>query len=259
MSADVLLLDYEPRSIARIRGLLQTLGVQVILATDGPTGIREFERSRPDLTLVQDLLPKKHGFDVCRELKATPLGKERPIVLLAFVRPGKWRAVRSSGCDDCIEKPFDDLTLLNKVQRFLTPNHEGTCDAGPNGRRGVADIAEEEPAVVSFGDVEEIDAVLNELLAHGETTPASDGPARAAEDAASDPPPPEPVVNESVAPDDVSASQAVTTLEDEAPKKSPRPRARNARKARGRRRSRARVNSLGGRAAPRAADSGPRP
>jgi DNA-binding response OmpR family regulator len=119
MSKTVLLVDYDPRSIDRIRRFLEPLGVRTVLATDGHAAEREFHRVLPDLTLVQDLIPKKRGSQVCRDLKESLQGSHRPILLLACLRNGNRTAVRTSGCDDWIETPFDAPTLLTKVRRFL--------------------------------------------------------------------------------------------------------------------------------------------
>jgi DNA-binding response OmpR family regulator len=119
MRKTILLVDYDPRSIDTIRRWLATLQVQTVLATDGETGEREYHRMRPDLTLVQEILPKKRGIDLCRDLKNSTLGAYHPVVLLAFVRDGGRYRLLSSRCDDVVEKPFDEETLLAKVRKFL--------------------------------------------------------------------------------------------------------------------------------------------
>jgi len=119
MPKTVLLVDYDPRSIDAIRRSLATLRIQTVLATDGVAGEREYHRVRPDLTLVQEILPKKRGVDLCRDLKNSLSGAHHPVVLLAFVRNGGRSRILASRCDDLIEKPFDEETLLAKVRKFL--------------------------------------------------------------------------------------------------------------------------------------------
>ena len=120
MTKTVLLIDYNPRSISRIRSLLNAAGYHTIVAHDGAQGIEEFERSSPRLTLIQDLLPKGHGFQVCRDLKETEHGRSRPIVLLTAPRSGGRRhELLATKCDDFVEKPFDDETLLRIVRRII--------------------------------------------------------------------------------------------------------------------------------------------
>jgi len=119
MAKTVLLVDYDPKSIDAIRRSLATMGLRTLLATDGEAGEREFHRARPDLTLVQDVIPKKLGIDLCRALKASPTRGDQPVVLLAYVKNGGRHRVLTSGCDDWIEKPFDEPTLLAKVRKYL--------------------------------------------------------------------------------------------------------------------------------------------
>jgi CheY-like chemotaxis protein len=119
MKKIVLLVDYDPRSIDAIRRCLAPLGVTLLLATDADAGEREFHRALPDLTLIQDLIPKRRGIDLCRSLKDSPAGQYQPVVLLADIRNGGRRRVIDSGCDTLIEKPFDDGTLVKVVRRFI--------------------------------------------------------------------------------------------------------------------------------------------
>jgi two-component system OmpR family response regulator len=119
MTKTVLLVDYDPRSIDGIRRALSTLGVRTVLATDGETGVREFHRARPDLTLVQEVIPKMRGIDLCRALKSCPEAGHQPVILLACARGGARARMLASRCDDLIEKPFDEATLLAKVRKFV--------------------------------------------------------------------------------------------------------------------------------------------
>ena len=64
MAYTVLLIDYDPKSIERIRGLLASIPARVVQARCGRSGLEEYRRARPDLTIVQDLIPNLHGFDV---------------------------------------------------------------------------------------------------------------------------------------------------------------------------------------------------
>jgi two-component system, OmpR family, response regulator MprA len=115
----ILLVDYDPRSIDAIRRSLSTLHVQTVLAMDGEAAEREYHRMQPDLTLVQEIIPKKRGIDLCRDLKNSACGAQHPVVLLAFARSGGRSRRLASRCDDLLEKPFDEATLLAKVRKFL--------------------------------------------------------------------------------------------------------------------------------------------
>jgi len=118
----ILLIDYEPRSVARIRDALEGAGLTVEVAGDGVAGIQAFHRIQPDLTLVEAMLPKKHGFEVCQELKQTPHGKSTPVLVITAVYKGrKYRhqAMHHYGANGYLEKPIDDLELVSTVRDAL--------------------------------------------------------------------------------------------------------------------------------------------
>ena len=119
MFKTVMLVDYDPRSIDRIRSVLAGLGVRFVLSKDGWSAEDEFIRALPDVTLVQEILPKKSGYQLCTDLKASPLGKRRRVLLLARAHNGNRQKVLESGCDEWISKPFEDATLLATVRKHL--------------------------------------------------------------------------------------------------------------------------------------------
>jgi DNA-binding response OmpR family regulator len=119
MSKTVLLVDYDPRSIDRIRAALNGIGVSMVLATDGWSAEVEFQRTLPDVTLVQDIIPKKTGYQLCRDLKSTATGARRRVLLLARAHSGNRHRVLNSGCDEWIAKPFDEPTLIAAVKKHL--------------------------------------------------------------------------------------------------------------------------------------------
>jgi len=120
MARTVLLIDYSPRSISRIRTLLQETGYRTIVAHDAAEGMAEFRNATPELTLIQDLLPKGHGYEVCRELKDSEHGHRSPVILLTAPRSGGRRhELLQTRCDDFVEKPFTDEALLTAVRKIL--------------------------------------------------------------------------------------------------------------------------------------------
>lgn len=134
----ILLIDYEPRSIERFRDPLIGAGYGIEIATDGVSGIEAFHRLNPDLVLVEAMIPKKHGFEVCQELKRTPHGRKTPVIITTGVYKGrKYRtqALHIYGCDEYIEKPIAPEHLLEIVGKFLKPGPSGapprSTDPGP--------------------------------------------------------------------------------------------------------------------------------
>ena len=129
--------------VASIRlGLEDTLkakGYEVAVATRGQAGLELAERSRPDLIILDIMLPDLDGFEVCRRLK-NPRGgmPEVPIIMLS-ARGAELDRVRGLelGADDYVTKPFSLMELLARVAAVL--------------RRGARAAAE--PEALEFGDV----------------------------------------------------------------------------------------------------------
>lgn len=128
----ILLIDYEPRSIERFKQPLSEAGYTVEVATDGLSGIEAFHRLNPDMVLVEAMIPKKHGFEVCQELKRTPHGRRTPVLITTGVYKGrKYRtqALHIYGCDEYIEKPIAPEQLLAVVGKFFGPSAAAAATA----------------------------------------------------------------------------------------------------------------------------------
>jgi len=122
MSAKILIIDYEPRGIRQLNDPLEAAGYEILIAKDGLAGVQAFHDSRPDLVLIEAMLPKRHGFEVCQELKHTAHGRKTPIVIVTSVYKGrKYRsqAIHQHGCDEYLEKPIAPDKLLEVVTRLL--------------------------------------------------------------------------------------------------------------------------------------------
>ncbi len=128
----ILLIDYDPRSTEQLSSSLAGAGYRVEVAEDGLAGIEAFSRVRPHLTLIEAMIPKKHGFEVCQELKRTSHGRQSAIVIMTAVYKGrKYRqnALHDYGCDEYLEKPFSDKLLLETVRKFCPA---GEAPAAPD-------------------------------------------------------------------------------------------------------------------------------
>lgn len=118
----ILLIDYDPRSIQHVEGLLTAAGHRVEVAKNGLAGLESFRKSKPSLVLVEAMLPKKHGFEVCQEIKQSPEGRDVPVIIITAVYRGrKYRsqAFHMYKCDEYLEKPIADDRLKEVVERFL--------------------------------------------------------------------------------------------------------------------------------------------
>jgi TonB family protein len=140
-SRKVLLIDYDPESIESIRGPLVRAGYEVEIASDGIAGIEAFGRLKPDLVLIEPMVPKKHGFQVCQEIKSTPEGRDTPVLITTgFYRGRKHRdeAHESYGCDDYLEKPIAEELLLSTCGKFLIDTQEPPIPVADEARASVS-------------------------------------------------------------------------------------------------------------------------
>jgi len=118
----ILLIHYDPRSQDKHRQLLEENGFKVLLAKDGATGIATFLEREPDLVLLEAMLPKVHGFEVCADLKKTTLGRKTPVVIMSSIYKGrKYRheAMHTHGADDFLEMPMDTAKLVAALTKLL--------------------------------------------------------------------------------------------------------------------------------------------
>lgn len=153
----ILLIDYSPRSIEQIRTPLEAAGYTVKVANNGTEGKTAFLRILPDLTLIEPMLPKKHGFEVCRELKETAEGESVPFLLLVSVYQGRRhrdQARHQSKCDGFVEKPIRENVLLETIANAIGERSPRTRPAagaaaavvGPNAPAAVSDPAPARPS-----------------------------------------------------------------------------------------------------------------
>jgi TonB family protein len=130
----ILVVDYEPRSLEVSRAPLAAAGFKVETASDGVAGLEAYNRLKPDLVLIEAMLPKKHGFEVCQTIKSSPAGKRTPVLITTAVYKGrKYRtqALHIYGCDDYVEKPIAPEALVELCRRFLKDSTPAAATAMP--------------------------------------------------------------------------------------------------------------------------------
>jgi DNA-binding response OmpR family regulator len=113
----VLVIDDEPGLIQLIRDIFGRAGAQVLGACDGPEGIRQFHAHRPDLIILDVMMPGMDGFDVCRHLRQL---SDVPILMLTVLgRDEDVTRGLESGADDFVTKPFANQVLLARARALL--------------------------------------------------------------------------------------------------------------------------------------------
>ena len=118
MSSRILLIEDEPGLVVTVADLLLLEGYQVESASDGQAGFEKAAAGGFDLIILDVMLPRKMGFDVCRELRQR--GVDTAILMLTAKSQVSDRVVGLKlGADDYLTKPFDPAELLARVEALL--------------------------------------------------------------------------------------------------------------------------------------------
>ena len=121
MPLKVLIADDEPNIVLSLEFLLNSHGYEVAVARDGNEALQLAAAFRPDLVLLDVMIPLINGFDVCRELRADPLQRSLKILMLtARGRESEVKRGFSVGADAYVTKPFATRELIAKVQELLS-------------------------------------------------------------------------------------------------------------------------------------------
>ncbi|MBK8452576.1 MAG: response regulator [Thiofilum sp.] len=120
MSRTVLIADDEPNILISLEFLMKREGFRVLLAHNGQEALDHITHETPDLLLLDVMMPKKTGFDVCQELRAQEAYQQLPILMLtAKGRDTDIAKGMALGANDYMLKPFSTKELVQKVRDML--------------------------------------------------------------------------------------------------------------------------------------------
>jgi len=120
MSQNILIVDDEPNIVISLEFLMKREGFGVSVAVDGEEALRKIAEIRPDLVLLDIMMPKKSGFEVCQEIRANPAWASIKIVMLtAKGRDTEVEKGMALGADAYVTKPFSTRDLVAKVKSVL--------------------------------------------------------------------------------------------------------------------------------------------
>jgi len=123
----ILIVDDDPDILAAIGAVLEARNYEIVTARDGEEGLAELKKEKPDLMILDLLMPRKDGFAVCKELKDPRWSKysAMPILILTSIREevSRRRYELETGLsldvDDYVEKPIDPFVLVKRVENLL--------------------------------------------------------------------------------------------------------------------------------------------
>lgn len=114
----ILFIDDEPDLVKMVTMRLEANDYEVLAAADGQEGLEKARSEKPDLILLDILMPKKDGYAFVKEAKGDESLKRIPIVVLT-AKPGMKDLFAIEGIKDYILKPFDNQDLLSKIKKYL--------------------------------------------------------------------------------------------------------------------------------------------
>ena len=120
MSAKVLVVDDTAMNVKMLADILTFKGYQVVTASGGNEGLARIESEKPDLVLLDVMMPDLDGYSVCRAIRANPETAILPVVMVTALDPGEERVKGlEAGADDFLSKPVNQSELIARVRSLL--------------------------------------------------------------------------------------------------------------------------------------------
>lgn len=121
MAQNILIVDDAPNIVLSLEFLMNSAGFNVRSARDGEEAISAIKREKPDLVLLDVMMPRKDGYEVCQEIRANKDWRNIHIIMLtARGRDIEREKGLALGADDYITKPFATRELVEKVRKVLS-------------------------------------------------------------------------------------------------------------------------------------------
>jgi two-component system, OmpR family, alkaline phosphatase synthesis response regulator PhoP len=123
-TGSILVVDDEPNIALSLEYLMKGQGFDVRIARDGEAALAALRERVPDVVLLDVMLPKRDGYDVCQTVRANPDWKDVRIILLtARGRQVEQEKGLALGADDYITKPFSTREVIERVREFMPAAH----------------------------------------------------------------------------------------------------------------------------------------
>jgi two-component system, OmpR family, alkaline phosphatase synthesis response regulator PhoP len=120
----ILIADDNVQNCELIDAYLAEEGYEMLVAYDGLQALKRTEEQLPDLILLDIMMPKLSGYEVCQRLKADPRTKDIPVLMVtALNEQGDIEKAVRAGCDDFLSKPVNSLELKTRVKSLLRVRH----------------------------------------------------------------------------------------------------------------------------------------
>ncbi len=121
MSKKVLVVDDEQDIQKVVVARIRRFGYDVIAASDGQEALNKMISEKPDLVLLDIMLPGMSGFEVSRMIKSNDLIKNIPVIFLSASVEDLQKKAEDNQADDFLGKPFNPDELRQKIEKFIGP------------------------------------------------------------------------------------------------------------------------------------------
>ncbi len=119
--ATILVADDDPSIVAMLRARLGAIGYRVVTAADGDAALEAARRDRPQLVVLDVMMPNLTGWEVARELRADPVTRPMKIIMLTAIGPDMNEMTSPLyGADAYLDKPFEFTALEAEIARLLS-------------------------------------------------------------------------------------------------------------------------------------------
>jgi len=120
----VLIVDDNAQNVELLQAFLESLPVRIVTAFDGVDALEKVQQHNPDLILLDIMMPRMSGFQVCRKLKGEQKTRDIQILMVTALNElGDIEQASECGTDDFVSKPVNKLELLTRVKSLLRVRH----------------------------------------------------------------------------------------------------------------------------------------
>ncbi len=120
----ILIVDDNAQNVELLQAFLESLPVKIVTAFDGVDALEKVQQYNPDLILLDIMMPRMSGFQVCRKLKSEPRTRDIQVLMVTALNElGDIEQASECGTDDFVSKPVNKLELLTRVKSLLRVRH----------------------------------------------------------------------------------------------------------------------------------------
>ena len=120
----VLIVDDNSQNVELLQAFLESLPVKILTAADGVEALEKVAQAQPDLILLDIMMPRMSGFQVCRTLKSDPKTRDIQILMVTALNElGDIEQASDCGTDDFVSKPVNKFELITRVKSLLRVRH----------------------------------------------------------------------------------------------------------------------------------------